>query len=119
MAAGVAHEINNPLAGILLYSTNLLKKSSKNEPFKEALEIIIQEALRCKTIIQDLLEFSRESEPKMVLANVNNVIEKVLNILDNEFKLQPYTSRQASFPASAEHLPGREPDSSGFHQSVA
>ena len=88
MAAGVAHEINNPLAGILLYSTNLLKKSSKNEPAEEVLEIIIQEALRCKTIIQDLLEFSRESEPKMVLANVNNVIEKVLHFLDNEFKLR-------------------------------
>ena len=88
MAAGVAHEINNPLAGILLYSTNLLKKSSETGPVKEVLEIIIQEALRCKTIIQDLLEFSRENEPKMVLANVNNVIEKVLHILGNEFKLR-------------------------------
>ena len=88
MAAGVAHEINNPLAGILLYSTNLLKKSSKDGPVKEVLEIIIEEALRCKTIIQDLLEFSRESEPKMVLANMNNVIEKTLHILDNEFKLR-------------------------------
>lgn len=88
MAAGIAHEINNPLGGILLFSSNMLKKAPSEGPIKEGLEIIIQEALRCKTIIQDLLEFTRESEPKMVLTNVNNVIEKVLHILDNEFRLR-------------------------------
>jgi len=88
MAAGIAHEINNPLGGILLYSSNMLKKAPPEGPIKEGLEIIIQEALRCKTIIQELLEFSRESEPKMVLTNVNTVIEKTLHILENEFRLR-------------------------------
>ena len=88
MAAGIAHEINNPLTGILLYSTNMLKKVPEEGPIKEGLEIIIQEALRCKTVIQEVLEFSRESEPKMVLANVNNVIEKAVHLLGNEFRLQ-------------------------------
>lgn len=88
MAAGIAHEINNPLGGILLYSTNMLKKVPREGPIKEGLEIIIQEALRCKTIIQELLEFSRESQPKMVLTNVNNVIEKALHILDNELRIR-------------------------------
>jgi len=88
MAAGIAHEINNPLGGILLYSSTMLKKAPQDGPIKEGLGIIIQEALRCKTIIQELLEFSRESEPKIVLTNVNTVIEKALYILDNEFRLR-------------------------------
>ncbi len=88
MAAGIAHEINNPLAGVLLYSTNLLKKAPEEGPFREGLEIIIQETLRCKTIIQDLLEFSRPSEPKAFLTNINKVVVKVLHLLDNEFRLR-------------------------------
>ncbi|RJP64826.1 MAG: response regulator protein [Candidatus Abyssobacteria bacterium SURF_17] len=87
MAAGIAHEINNPLAGILLYSTNLLKKASKDGPFKEALEIIVHETKRCGDIIQDLLDFSREGEPKKALVNINDVTEKAVSILENEFRL--------------------------------
>ncbi|MCG2777644.1 MAG: ATP-binding protein [Desulfobacterales bacterium] len=87
MAAGIAHEINNPLGRILLYSTNLLKKVPKEGPLKEGLEIIIQETMRCKIIIQDLLEFSREKEPKKTFANINNIIEKTLSMLENEFRL--------------------------------
>jgi signal transduction histidine kinase len=88
MAAGIAHEINNPLAGILLYSTNLAKKVLEEGPLKEGLEVIINETLRCKTIIQELLEFSQDKEPKKTLININDVIEKALSILENEFRLQ-------------------------------
>ena len=87
MAAGIAHEINNPLGGILLYSTNLFKKVPKEGPLKEGLEVIIHETMRCKTIIQDLLEFSREKEPQKTLVNINDIMEKALNILENEFRL--------------------------------
>jgi len=88
MAAGIAHEINNPLGGILLYSTNLIKKIPEQGPLKEGLEIIIHETLRCKSIIEDLLEFSREREPQKTQANINQVIKKILSILENEFRLQ-------------------------------
>lgn len=88
MAAGIAHEINNPLAGVLLFSTNLLKRAPEEGPFREGLEIIIQETLRCKAIIQELLEFSRPSEPKTFLTNINKVIVKALHLLDNEFRLR-------------------------------
>ena len=87
MAAGIAHEINNPLGGILLYSTNLFKKVPKEGPLKEGLEVIINETMRCKTIIQDLLEFSREKEPEKTAANINYIIEKALSMLENEFRL--------------------------------
>ncbi|MBE0584742.1 MAG: GAF domain-containing protein [Desulfofustis sp.] len=87
MAAGIAHEINNPLAGILLYSSNLAKKVSDGTPLKEGLEIIIDETIRCRTIIQELLDFSREREPQKIPTNVNDIIEKTLAILENEFKL--------------------------------
>lgn len=87
MAAGIAHEINNPLGGILLFSSNMLKNLPDDSSLHEGLDIIVQETKRCKTIIQGLLEFSRESEPQMELANVNEILEKALMILDNEFRL--------------------------------
>jgi len=87
MAAGIAHEINNPLAGILLYSSNMIKKVPKEGPLKEGLDIIVHETIRCREIIQELLDFSREREPKKTLVNINDVIGKALNILENEFKL--------------------------------
>jgi signal transduction histidine kinase len=87
MAAGIAHEINNPLAGILLFSSNLLKKVPEENPLREGLQIIIQETLRCKAIIQDLLEFSRATEPKAALANVNSVMGRAIHLLENEFRL--------------------------------
>ena len=87
MAAGIAHEINNPLAGILLYSTNLLKKAPKSGPVHEGLKIIVYETKRCGNIIQGLLEFSRGGEPNKALASINEIIEKALLILENEFLL--------------------------------
>jgi signal transduction histidine kinase len=87
MAAGIAHEINNPLAGILLYSTNMMKKVPQEGPLKEGLEVIIHETIRCRGIIQDLLEFSRDQEPEKTPANVNDILEKALSILENEFGL--------------------------------
>ncbi len=88
MAAGIAHEINNPLAGILLYSSNLSKKVEKGSQLEEGLNIIIKETQRCKSIIQGLLEFSREQEPEMALVNINHIMESALGIVENEFHLR-------------------------------
>jgi two-component system, NtrC family, sensor kinase len=90
MAAGIAHEINNPLTGILLYSSNLSKKAEPG-PFKDGFEIIMQETQRCKKIIQGLLDFSREKKPRKILANINGVLEKALILMDNEFFIRRIT----------------------------
>lgn len=87
MAAGIAHEINNPLAGILLYSSNLIKKVPKQGALKEGLDVIMHETIRCRSIIQDLLEFSRDREPQKIMTNINDIVEKALSILENEFRL--------------------------------
>lgn len=88
MAAGIAHEINNPLAGILLYSSNMRKKVPPRGGLVEGFDIIIKETQRCKVIIQGLLDFARDTEPQRVPANVNHIVESALGIVENEYHLQ-------------------------------
>jgi signal transduction histidine kinase len=91
MAAGIAHEINNPLAGILLYSSNMRKKVEPGSFLEEGLGIIIKETQRCRTIIQGLLEFARDREPQKALADINQIVESALGILENEFHIRHVT----------------------------
>jgi signal transduction histidine kinase len=85
MAAGVAHEINNPLTGILLFSSNMIKKVDPGSSLEKGLKIIIREALRCKSIIQGLLEFARDKPPKKVMEDINDVIRTAMGVVENQF----------------------------------
>lgn len=87
MAAGIAHEINNPLASVMLFSTNLLKKVPASGPLREGLEIIVHETQRCKRIIQELLDFARDREPRKKPTEINGIIENALSIMENEFRM--------------------------------
>ncbi len=91
MAAGIAHEINNPLAGILLFASNMIKKAPAEGPIRQGLDVIIRESQRCKSIIQDLLEFSRDKQPERLMAGINEVVDKSLSIMENEFRLHHIT----------------------------
>lgn len=88
MAAGVAHEINNPLSGILIYA-ELLKENIKDDHqnVKDTQEIIDQ-TLRCKKIVSELLEFSRQSVGKVSSFSLEGLIDKSLNILINQALFQ-------------------------------
>ncbi len=88
MAAGIAHEINNPLAGILLFSSNMSKKVPSEGPLQEGLQIIIRETQRCKTIIQGLLDFARNSQPQMTEADLNVIMRNSIAVVENEFHLK-------------------------------
>lgn len=85
LAAGVAHEINNPLANISLYTQMLIKKT-KDESAKGKLGVINDEANRAARIVKGLLDFSHQSEPKIVPTDINAEIDKVLNILNPQLK---------------------------------
>jgi len=62
LAAGVAHELNNPLGTILLYSDMMYKEALEADPRREDLKMVINEVHRCKTIVADLLDFARQHE---------------------------------------------------------
>ncbi|RLA85871.1 MAG: PAS domain-containing sensor histidine kinase [Deltaproteobacteria bacterium] len=84
MAAGVAHEINNPLGGILLYASLLLEELSPEDQKRKDVERIVSEATRCKEIVKSLLEFARQSSPDKELVNVNSAINEGLLFLENQ-----------------------------------
>ncbi len=88
LAAGVAHEINNPLGGILVYAYLLLEDLEEGRPERTQAEKIVREATRCKEIIQGLLEFSRHMPSKMTPLNVNGVLEQVFSLVGDHLLFQ-------------------------------
>jgi len=88
MAAGVAHEINNPLSGILIYAELLKEALQNNTQHLKDIQEIIDQTLRCKKIVADLLEFSRQSIGKTSAFSVDQLVTKSLNLLVNQASFQ-------------------------------
>ncbi len=84
LAAGIAHEINNPLGGILIYSSLMMEDLPEEDPKRGDLARIVQEAGRCKEIVKSLLEFARQTEPKMEPTDINRAINDGLFFLVNQ-----------------------------------
>jgi two-component system NtrC family sensor kinase len=81
LAAGVAHELNNPLGTIMMFSRILQKELPPDEQWQKDLTLVVQEADRAAKIVKDLLSFSRETKIKPGLINVNNIIEEAMSLL--------------------------------------
>jgi len=88
MAAGVAHEINNPLAGILMYAEILRDSLKYNKQDLEDIQEIIDQTLRCKKIVAELLEFSRRSVGRVSTFRVDDLVDKSLNLLVDQALFQ-------------------------------
>ena len=85
LAAGVAHEINNPLGGILIYASLLMEDfADQNDPRVQDLKRIVEEGTRCKDIVKNLLEFARQTESKFESIAINKAIDDVLFFLEKQ-----------------------------------
>jgi two-component system NtrC family sensor kinase len=110
LAAGVAHEINNPLGSILLLSDVMNKEIPEDDPHREDLEIIIKETTRCKNIVSDLLNFSRQQHVLAQDTDLRGLIEKTIRELEKktDFKgvqiIREYSSDLPSIQADPDQL---------------
>ncbi|HQB36173.1 MAG TPA: [Fe-Fe] hydrogenase large subunit C-terminal domain-containing protein [Bacteroidales bacterium] len=74
LSAGIAHELNNPLGVVIMYSNILLDECQADDPVREDLKLIVEQAGRCKKIVAGLLNFARKSQVNHQLVNVKELI---------------------------------------------
>jgi len=84
LAAGVAHELNNPLQGIVTYSHLLLESTAADDASRSNLEKIVTQADRCGNIVRGLLDFSRQRKSNKTLYDVNKVLRQCVSLLENQ-----------------------------------
>ncbi|MBN2123086.1 MAG: PAS domain S-box protein [Deltaproteobacteria bacterium] len=84
LAAGVAHEINNPLTGILFYAGLALETLDDKSPIKENLEFIVEDVHRCKTIVKNLLAYSRRTNTTKNILQLNTLVDQSLNLIRDQ-----------------------------------
>ena len=86
LAAGVAHEINNPLTGVLTYSSLMLKRARSREE-QEDLKVIVRETIRCRDIVKSLLDFARQSVSRKRASDINEVITRAISVVARQLSL--------------------------------
>ncbi|MDJ0669157.1 MAG: ATP-binding protein [Desulfobacterales bacterium] len=88
LAAGVAHQINNPLGGIILYAGLMLEEYELKDEAREDLNRILRDAERCKDTVKELLEFARQTRYEMRPLDINKAIVRTLFLLENQTLFQ-------------------------------
>ncbi len=84
LAAGVAHELNNPLTGILTFSEELLEDISDDTPAHDDIQVIRRETLRCRQIVRDLLDYSRQGVTNRKVIEVESIVSKAVKLVQKQ-----------------------------------
>jgi two-component system NtrC family sensor kinase len=87
LAAGVAHEINNPLTGVLTFSSLALEQT-KDPELRADLEVIVRETKRCRDIVRGLLDFARQTPPRRQPIDLNEVARRAVAVVMNQLQLR-------------------------------
>lgn len=84
LAAGVAHEINNPLTSILLYGNLMREQLEQDHPLSNNLNYILEDAERCREIVKNLLAYSRQTRPSKDVFYLNNLVGESLRLIRDQ-----------------------------------
>lgn len=98
LAAGVAHQINNPLGGITLYTKLMLEEYDLEKDAEDDLYRILKDAQRCRDTVKELLEFSRQTRQFMKPQNINRTIERTLFLIENQTLFHNITFQKKMAP---------------------
>jgi two-component system, NtrC family, sensor kinase len=84
LSAGLAHEINNPLTGILMYASMAQEQMEKGDPLAEHMRYIVEDVNRCKGIVENLLAYSRRSKPTVGIFALSTLVDQGLNLVRDQ-----------------------------------
>ncbi len=115
LAAGVAHEINNPLGAVLMYTHLSLEEMEAEDTRRKNLEKVVGEATRCRDIVKGLLDFARQTEPKVEESDVNEILNRTFSLVENQALFQNVKIKKLLSPS----LPKVMMDSNQIQQVFA
>jgi PAS domain S-box-containing protein len=99
LAAGVAHQLNNPLGGITLFTRLILEEYNLEDGAREDLARVLKDAERCRDTVKELLEFSRQTNYMMKPCDINQVVTRTLFLLGDQSLFQNIEIQKDLSPA--------------------